>query len=131
MIGLDTNTLVRYLLRDDEKQARLLAARINEESESGHTFFINDVVLVELVWTLKVSYRFDKSGQATAIEQLLGSPHFEFENRDVILRAFALFTAGKTGFKDCLIGTKNMRLGCETTLTFDRDASKMETFDHV
>ncbi len=131
MIGLDTNTLVRYLLRDDDKQALRLAARLDDEIESGHTLLINDIVLVELVWVLKNRYGFDKKALTAVVERFLESPNFEFENRDVTLAAIALFKSNKAGLSDCLIGTKNKRLGCETTLTFDRDAAKIGTFNAI
>ena len=131
MIGLDTNTLVRYLLRDDDKQALRLAVRLDDEIESGHTLLINDIVLVELIWVLKNRYGFDKKALMAVIEKLLGSPNFEFENRDVTLAALVLFKSSKAGLSDCLIGAKNKRLGCETTLTFDRDAAKMGAFNVI
>jgi predicted nucleic-acid-binding protein len=131
MIGLDTNTLVRYLLRDDDKQALRLAARLDDEIESGHTLLINDIVLVELIWVLKNRYGFDKQALSAVVEKFLDSPNFEFENRDVTLAALALFKSNKAGLSDCLIGAKNKRLGCETTLTFDRDAAKIGTFNVI
>ena len=57
MIGLDTNCVLRYLLRDHERQARALSDRIDQEIDAGHSMFINDIVLAEFVWTLgAVSY---------------------------------------------------------------------------
>ena len=49
MIAVDTNVLLRYLLLDDEIQAKKAADLI----QSGQTVYISHVVLVETVWTLK------------------------------------------------------------------------------
>ncbi len=131
MIGLDTNTILRYLLRDDDNQAQRLAGRVDDVIDAGHTLLVNDVVLAELVWVLQNSYDFNKNGLILTIEQLLDSPHFEFENRDVVTVALATFRLNKAGFTDCLIGTKNKREGCAVTLTFDRAAARLENFEHV
>jgi predicted nucleic-acid-binding protein len=131
MIGLDTNTILRYLLRDDDKQAQRLAQRVDDVVDAGHTLFINDIVLAELVWVLQRSYDFTKAGLIQTVEQLLDSPHFEFENRGAVTVALAMFRLNKAGFTDCMIGTKNKREGCAVTLTFDRAAAKLENFEHV
>ena len=44
MTGLDTTVLVRYLAQGDEKQLRLVLARLLKK---GATFFVSDLVLVE------------------------------------------------------------------------------------
>ena len=49
MIAIDTNVLLRYLLLDDEIQAKKAADLI----ESRQSVYISHVVLVESVWTLK------------------------------------------------------------------------------
>ncbi len=131
MIGLDTNCLLRYLLRDHERQAKALAERIDAEIEAGHTLYINDIVLAEFVWTLGAAYDFDRFRVASAIERITASTHFVFENRADVLAALAAFQSSTAGFVDCLIGAKNQRQACTTTLTFDKVAQRLATFDAV
>jgi predicted nucleic-acid-binding protein len=45
VIGLDTNVLLRYLLKDDVAQA----GRAERELERGERFLIDGIVLCELV----------------------------------------------------------------------------------
>ena len=52
MTGLDTNVLVRYLVRDEPAQA----ARATRELERDARFLIGSVVLCELVWVLDAGY---------------------------------------------------------------------------
>ena len=69
MIGLDTNVLVRYFVNDDPeqnltaKEAKELINALSGE-EPG---WLSVVVLVELLWTLKYSYRFSRAGVANAV----------------------------------------------------------------
>ena len=131
MIGLDTNCVLRYLLRDHERQARALSERIDQELDAGHTMLINDIVLAEFIWTLTSAYAFDRPRIARAIERMTASSHFEFENKGDILAALTAFQASASGFVDCLIGAKNRRLGCATTLTFDKAAQHLADFEGV
>ena len=49
MIAIDTNVLLRYLLQDDETQAKRAADLIL----GTESVLVTDVVLIETVWTLK------------------------------------------------------------------------------
>jgi predicted nucleic-acid-binding protein len=131
MIGLDTNCVLRYLLRDYARQASAVAARIDQEIEAGHALLINDIVLAEFVWTLGASYDFDRARIAVAIERMTASAHFAFEHKPDVHAALALFRVTSAGFVDCLIAAKNQRLGCRATLTFDKSARRVAGFDAV
>ena len=47
MIGLDTNVLVRFLLRDDEEQYERARRPIRREAQTGEPACISLVVLLE------------------------------------------------------------------------------------
>ena len=84
MIALDTNILVRYLVRDDEKQAE--AARTLLESLTiEQPGFVCREVIVELVWVLERSYKCSRDRIATVLEQLATTESLETGN-DVICR---------------------------------------------
>lgn len=120
MIGLDTNVLVRLLTADEPVQlkaaSRLLAAH---DGEAG-AFFINDMVLVELVWVLGWLYGFAPAEALTAIESLLDNDAFGFEDRDRLGQALGLCKAQGCDFADTMIALKNAAAGCERTATFDK-----------
>ncbi len=61
MIGLDTNVLIRYIVQDDEYQARIATDFIENECSKENPAFINEVTMCEIVWVLKRAYRYDKS----------------------------------------------------------------------
>ena len=88
MICIDTNVLLRYLLRDDEAQA----VRADSVVNGDETVLIPDVVLVEAVWTLAGSkYRLGKSDIVATIESLFSEPNVRFENDQVVWRALRAF----------------------------------------
>ena len=120
MIGLDTNVLVRLLTADDAGQlktaTRLLVAH---EREAG-AFFINDMVLVELVWVLRRLYKHEPGEALSAIASLLAADAFTFEDRDRVQQAVALCSASSRDFADAMIVLKNTAAGCAHTASFDR-----------
>ena len=120
MIGLDSNVLVRLLTADEPVQlkaaSRLLAAH---DGQAG-AFFINDMVLVELVWVLGRLYGFAPAEALTAIASLLDSDAFAFEDRDRLSHALGLCQAQACDFADTMITLKNAASGCEHTATFDK-----------
>ena len=64
MTGLDTNVLLRYLLRDEPIQA----ARAARALERDERFLVSSVVLCELVWVLETGYGFSRTQVAATLE---------------------------------------------------------------
>lgn len=124
MIGLDTNVLVRYLLRDDPVQA----ARAERELERNERFLIDSIVLCELVWVLETGYGFSRTEIAAALERILATAQFDIESKDLALAALDDFRRSAADFSDCLIGRRNRAAGAPETVTFDRNLKGLEGF---
>jgi predicted nucleic-acid-binding protein len=116
VIGLDTNVLLRYLLKDDAGQA----ARAERELERGDRFLIDGIVLCELVWVLEAGYGFSRADIAAALERIAATAQFEVESQDLVLAALDDFRRSAADFSDCLIGRRNRSRGASETVTFDR-----------
>ena len=122
MKGVDTNVLLRYILRDDPRQASE-AGRVLEEAEArDERLFVSTPVLCELCWTLRdASYGVAKAKLTEILELLLSMPLFEIQERDAVAAAIRRFAhGGRADFPDYLIGELGHRAGCASTLTFDR-----------
>lgn len=119
MIGIDTNVLLRLLTEDDPAQAAAVRRLLEPLDAVAESVLINDIVLVETLWTLRRLYGFDRAGQAELLGQLLSALTFRFEDRRVLSQALALFTDSSADFSDCLIAAKNTQWGCASTATFD------------
>ena len=124
MTGLDTNVLLRYLLRDEPAQA----GRADLEIERGERFLIDGIVLCEMVWVLEVGYGFSRGDVAAALERILATAQFEIEDKDVALAALDDFRGSTADFSDCLIGRRNRAGGAQETVTFDRSLKGLPGF---
>ena len=120
MIGLDTKALIRLLTEDDAAQAAALRKRLAPLDATPESMLLNNVVLVETLWTLRRVYEFDRATLVDLMEQLLSVHTFCFEDRATVTQAATLFASSAADFSDCLIAVQNARLGCEVTLTFDK-----------
>ena len=119
MIGIDTNILVRYLTQDDPDQSRKAAREIEKGLSAGHMFFIADIVMCELVWVLETAYRYARQEIVPALENILRTRQFQFENKDLLWKSLADYRNKKGNFADHLIGHAGQKAGCREIITFD------------
>ena len=72
MIALDTNVLVRYLVRDDTEQAEA-ACSLLESLTADRPGYICREVTVELAWVLERAYGYTRDQIATVLEELVAT----------------------------------------------------------
>ena len=128
MLGIDTNVLVRFLVRDDEAQFDKARKLIKREVAAGRRIFVSQLVLLETEWVLRSSYGLPKNLIIDTISRLLDTTDVRFEEEPVIEEALFIWKDTTADFADCLIGAQNRRLGCRATATFDVKASKLPGF---
>ncbi len=120
MIGLDTNVLVRLLTRDEARQAERARSLLETHSGEDEAFFVADVVLAELAWTLERTYELERDAILEAMHSLADNVTLRFESRQVLRNAIGIFSAATAGFADCLIAAKASAVGCPSLATFDK-----------
>jgi len=131
MRGLDTNVLVRFLVRDDRRQAEDASSYIKRATSDGDTCFINLIVLCELVWVLESAYGHGRREIADVLEKMLAVRQIEIETKDIVRQAVHDYRQGKGDIADYLIGRINQMKGCNTTATFDRSLKGAPFFDVI
>lgn len=115
-LSVDTNVLVRAVVRDDVAQAdaadRLL--------RSASVIAVALPCLCEFVWVLRRVYRFAVADVAAAIEALSASANVAL-NRPAVEAGLAVLRAGGD-FADGVIAHEGRWLGGETFASFDHKA---------
>ena len=121
MRALDTNVLVRLIVRDDPDQV----ARAEAFVETGA--WVSLLVLAETVWVLQSVYGLDQRRVVTAVEMLLDHDRLTLQDEDVVRRAHATFRGEPTvEFSDCLIVETARKAGHRPVGTFDRRLSRVD-----
>jgi predicted nucleic-acid-binding protein len=128
MIGVDTNVLVRFLVRDDELQFQRALKLVRREVSAGRQVFVSLLVLLETEWVLRSRYSLKKQEIVDIVSALLEAADVQFEDEPAIEEALFVWKDNAVGFADCLISARNRRLGCASTATFDAKASRMPGF---
>ena len=129
MKALDTNVLVRFLVKDDEKQAKAVYRIFKQTESKMEIFFVPILVVLETVWVLESVYETTRQEILDAFDEILLMPILEFEAQSAI-RSF-IFSAreNKTDLSDLLIAHHAKYSGCDSVITFDKRAAKHDLFE--
>ncbi|MFZ1029161.1 MAG: type II toxin-antitoxin system VapC family toxin [Limnoraphis robusta] len=131
MKGLDTNVIVRFLVRDDEQQWKIANQYINEALQANEPCLINNIVLCEVVWVLRSRYKLSREKLINTLETILKANLFIFENREAVEWAIAQMKLGNADFSDYLITRINQTYGCSETASFDAKLGQLKEIKNL
>lgn len=121
MIALDTNVLVRFLVRDDEVQRAEARELVERAIEAQARLYVPSVVLCETVWVLSSSYRFGRDQISAVLDRVTRARSLEIERIEEVRGAIHAYAGGRGDFADYLIREIARRGGHERVATFDRE----------
>ncbi len=120
MRAVDTNVLVRLLVRDNEQQ------RSSAEAFVSPGAWVSHLVLAETVWVLDSVYHLSHSELINAIEMLQSQEQIIIEEPDVVSAALEHYKQKPSlRFTDCLILEIARKAGCRPLGTFDKNLAKI------
>jgi predicted nucleic-acid-binding protein len=115
-ITVDTNILIRAVVRDDKKQAQVAATLLRD----AEIIAVSLPCLCEFVWVLRRLYKFEQQDISAALEALLDAANVAV-NRPAVDAGLAVLKAGGD-FADGLIAYEGSWLGGDTFVSFDKKA---------
>jgi predicted nucleic-acid-binding protein len=125
-VAIDTNVLVRLLVRDDEAQYAAARRLVDEAAASEEPVLILLGALLETEWVLRSRYKLDKASIAGAFTALLESADVAFEHPPTVEEALYVWAQNpEADFADCLITARAAHLGRSRFLTFDAGAARL------
>lgn len=137
MPALDTNVLVRLIVRDDPAQTEAARRFIAGCLDEGVTPFVPVTVMLELEWVLRSRYGFGKDDVLTTLAALLSAADLAFESERSLEVALQLHrgapdpqpdeaqSAPRADFADCLHIALAAQAGESPLRTFDRRAARL------
>ncbi|MEJ0035011.1 MAG: type II toxin-antitoxin system VapC family toxin [Gammaproteobacteria bacterium] len=121
MRAVDTNVLVRLIVRDKPKQAAAAEAFISKGAWVSH------LVLVETTWVLESLYELDPELIAVTVEMLLNHEHLTVQDADAVEAAVESFRSRPAvSFSDNLIVEIARKTGHMPVGTFDKALAKVD-----
>ena len=115
-VTVDTNVLVRAVVRDDKKQAQAAATLL----KNAEVIAVSQTCLCEFVWVLRRIYNFGRHDISSALHALLDASNVQV-NRPAADAGLAVLDAGGD-FADGVIAFEGSWLGGETFVSFDNQA---------
>ena len=120
MLAVDTNVLVRLLVRDDAVQAAAADAAIARGA------WISQLVLTETMSVLNATYQRTAKQLITSLELLLTHESLVLQDADVVALALTQFRAKPAlGFSDCLVLEIARKAGHLPLATFDKALGRL------
>jgi len=123
MIGLDTNVIIRYAMRDDPAQTAQ-ADRLIEGFTAQDPGYISHVTLVEVWWVLTRTYKLKNADVASFLDSLLSAASLEVQKPDLVHKALRAVRTHRADFADALIAVVSTDDGCTEVKTFDVKAAQ-------
>lgn len=126
MRAIDTNVLVRLIVRDDPDQV----ARAEACVEKGA--WVSHLVLAETLWVLEAVYGLSPARIALAVALLLEHAQLSVQDAEAVRRSLDLYRAHpKLGFSDCLILETARQHGHGPLATFDRRLGALDGAEQI
>jgi predicted nucleic-acid-binding protein len=120
MLAVDTNVLVRLVVRDDSNQVRAA------EDFVAKGAWVSHLVLAETIWVLDSVFDLSREKVVLAVEMLLNHRDLTLQDPDVVAEALGHYRERtKVGFSDCLVLEIARKAGHLPIATFDRDFGKL------
>jgi predicted nucleic-acid-binding protein len=121
MRAVDTNILVRLIVRDAPAQVRAA-----DEFVAGGAW-VSHLVLAETAWVLDAVYERTAQQIETAVDMLLNHTELTLQDAEVVTCALENFRKRPVlGFSDCLVVEIARKAGNLPLGTFDRDLAKVD-----
>lgn len=120
MRAIDTNVLVRLIVRDDPAQVKAAEEFVSMGA------WVSQLVLAETMWVLDAVYGRSPEQIATAVDMLVNHNDLTVQDSDTVAAALEHFRARPAlGLSDCLIVEIARKAGHIPVGTLDRDCAKL------
>ncbi len=131
MKAIDTNILVRFLMNDDENQAKKVLALFKRAERNKDELLVSMLVVLETLWVLASVYKIKRAEILKAFSDLLLLPMLKFESQAVLQEFIRIAAENQYDLSDLLIAYSAKGQGAETVMTFDKKASHFALFELV
>ncbi len=121
MHAVDTNLLVRLVVRDNADQVSAAEAFVEKGAWVSH------LVLAETLWVLDAVYNRSSARIVNAVDRMLNHKELTLQDADVVARALGHSRARPSlGFSDCLVLEIARKAGHLPLGTFDRSLARLD-----
>lgn len=131
MKALDSNILIRFLVKDDERQAEIVYSLFKRAESEKDSFFVPLLFVLETIGVLESVYEVSLNDILDAFRELLSMPLLKFESQPAVQAFVSSAKEHPLDLSDLLIAQSAHHSGCEKVLTLDKQAAKSAILELV
>lgn len=131
MNALDTNVLIRFLVKDDTRQSQIVYKLFKKAESDKKSYWVPLLVVLETIWVLESVYDIPRGEILDSLNELLLMTVLKFESQSVIQQFIHNARKNTIDLSDVLIAFAARISGCERVLTFDKKASGHDLFELI
>jgi len=124
---LDTNVILRYLLRDDEIKAQRCLELLERAEKREINLRTTDLVIAELVWVLEspTTYSLPRGRVRDLLLPVILLPGLKLPGKKLYRRMFELYVDQNIDFIDAYNATHMEKRGLSQIYSYDSDFDKI------
>lgn len=122
---IDANVILRYLTNDPPEMAALAAALFDQIVDGRETGVIEDVVVAEVVWTLRSFYRTARADIARLLIEIIAEENIRNTDKPTLTAALTLYKEYNLGFADALLAARSLSHDDLDVVSFDRGLDRV------
>ncbi|AKM83357.1 hypothetical protein A2422_04075 [Candidatus Woesebacteria bacterium RIFOXYC1_FULL_31_51] len=122
-IIIDTNAILRFILKDVSTQHIEIYELIKKAKNKKLRIIIPEIVVFETYFTLKSYYEYEKETLLKVLESLLSANYLKIENKQIFMEAVKIYRTSNLEFVDCYLVSNAKALNLNM-FTFDSNLKK-------
>jgi len=116
---IDTNFLLRFLLKDVPDQSQKSKQYITQAKDKKIKIVIPQIIIFEIYYVLSKYYNFPKQQIANALQKILSTKYLSIENKNTFLNTLSLWKNNNIEFVDNFLLSLSQEKKYQI-LTFDK-----------
>lgn len=121
----DTNFYLRFLLKDNQKQADSAENELIKAQNGQQEIVFLSAIILEMNFVLKSVYSLSPIEIADYLLTLVKTPYLDIEDRDIWLKVLSLYSKKKNSLLDIFLFEK-AKVNKAEVLTFDQKLAKIK-----
>lgn len=117
---LDTNVLLRFLIRDHEGMFARARALFFAAEQGEVRLFIHPLIVAELVWTLESFYGYGKPEIVQVLSALIEADGIQAYEKETVRNALLLYREKNVDYVDAYLSAHAKENGPATIYSFDK-----------
>jgi uncharacterized protein len=126
IVFLDTNILLRFLTRDDERKARCALELLMRVERGEEKVITSPLVIFETVYTLQSFYKVPRQTIKEQVLSIISMRSLHLPDKNIFYQAFNFYVTKNISFADAYNAAYMLAEGISNIYSWDKDFDKIE-----